>query len=52
MGKSDRAVAFGLLGLLVGYAASPSWSNGLLLVVLVLLGWTLSNRLRAAVRGT
>ena len=50
MGKSDRAVAFGLLGLLVGGAAAPTWTNSLLMVVLVLLGWTLRNRVRAAVR--
>ena len=50
MGKSDRAVAFGLLGLLVGSAAPSVWANSLLLLVLVLLGWTLRNRVRAAVR--
>ncbi len=50
MGKSDRAVAFGLLGLLVGAAATPVWTNGLLVLVLVLLGWTLRNRMRAALR--
>lgn len=50
MGKSDRAVAFGLLGLLVGAAATPAWTNSLLVLVLVLLGWTLRNRVRAAVR--
>lgn len=50
MGKSDRAVAFGLLGLMVGAAATPAWTNSLLLLVLVLLGWTLRNRVRAAVR--
>ncbi len=50
MGKSDRAVAFGLLGLLVAAAATPAWTNSLLVLVLVLLGWTLRNRVRAAVR--
>lgn len=50
MGKSDRAVAFGLLGLLVGSAAPAMWANSLLLLVLVLLGWTLRNRVQAAVR--
>ncbi len=50
MGKSDRAVAFGLLGLLVGSAATPGWTNGLLVLVLALLGWTLRNRVRAALR--
>lgn len=51
MGKSDRAAAFGLLGLMVGFAASPLWINGLLVVVLVLLAWTIANRLRAAAHG-
>lgn len=50
MGKSDRAVAFGLLGLLVGSAGTPVWTNSLLVLVLVLLGWTLRNRVRAALR--
>ncbi|OYQ43354.1 hypothetical protein CHU94_00170 [Rhodoferax sp. TH121] len=50
MGKSDRAVAFGLLGLLVASAATPGWTNGLLVLVLALLGWTLRNRVRAALR--
>lgn len=50
MGKSDRAVAFGLLGLLVGGAATPVWTNGLLVLVLALLAWTLRNRVRAALR--
>lgn len=50
MGKSDRAVAFGLLALLVGAAATPAWTNSLLIVVLVLLGWTVRNRVRAAVK--
>ncbi|MDZ7920220.1 CDP-alcohol phosphatidyltransferase family protein [Rhodoferax sp.] len=48
MGKSDRAVAFGLLALMVGGGAAPIWTNGLLVVVLVLLGWTVRNRVRAA----
>ncbi|MDR7307461.1 CDP-alcohol phosphatidyltransferase family protein [Rhodoferax saidenbachensis] len=50
MGKSDRAVAFGLLGLMVGCAATPAWTHSLLVVVLVLLGWTVRNRVRAAVK--
>ncbi|MGQ0710216.1 MAG: CDP-alcohol phosphatidyltransferase family protein [Rhodoferax sp.] len=51
MGKSDRAAAFGLLGLLVGFSAGPWWTNGLLLLVLLLLGWTVANRIRAIVQG-
>lgn len=50
MGKSDRAVAFGLLALLLLAGASSLWLNGLLVGVLVLLGWTLANRLRSALR--
>ena len=47
MGKSDRAVAYGLIGLLVGCGAAPAWITGVLAIVAVLLAWTLVNRLRA-----
>lgn len=50
MGKSDRAVAFGLLALLLAAGVGSLWLNGLLALVLVLLGWTLANRLRSALR--
>ncbi|WP_394789286.1 CDP-alcohol phosphatidyltransferase family protein [Rhodoferax sp.] len=50
MGKSDRAFAFGLLALLLVAGASPVWLNGLLCLVVLLLGWTLFNRLRSALR--
>lgn len=50
MGKSDRAVAFGLLGLLVGLGTAPLWANAVLVLVLLLSLWTVLNRLRAAVR--
>jgi CDP-diacylglycerol--glycerol-3-phosphate 3-phosphatidyltransferase len=48
MGKSDRAFAFGLLALMLVFGASPLWLNGLLWVMLVLLVWTVVNRLQAA----
>ena len=47
MGKSDRAVAYGLVGLLAGCGAAPVWISGVLAVVALLLAWTLLNRLRA-----
>ena len=47
MGKSDRAVAYGLIGLLAGCGASPMWITGVLSLVALLLAWTLVNRLRA-----
>jgi CDP-diacylglycerol---glycerol-3-phosphate 3-phosphatidyltransferase len=47
MGKSDRAVAYGLIGLMAGLGAAPHWINGVLVVVLLLLCWTIFNRLRA-----
>ena len=49
MGKSDRAVGFGLLAGMLAAGASSLWLNGLLVLMLVLLGWTLANRLRSAV---
>ncbi len=49
MGKSDRAVAYGLIGLLAGCGASPVWVDVVLAVVCALLAWTMFNRLRAAV---
>ncbi|MDB5893748.1 MAG: CDP-alcohol phosphatidyltransferase [Rhodoferax sp.] len=50
LGKSDRAFGFGLLGLLVAAGVAPAWLNGLLWLMLGLAGWTLLNRLRAALR--
>ncbi len=49
MGKSDRAAAYGLIGLLAGCGSSPAWIDAVLAVVCGLLAWTLFNRLRAAV---
>lgn len=52
LGKSDRALAFSLLALLVGCGWADGWLAGLLLWVVLLLALaTLWNRLRAAVRG-
>lgn len=48
MGKSDRAFAFGLLGLLTGFGAAAIWLHTLLGIVLFLLLWTLFNRIRRA----
>ncbi|MCA1858423.1 CDP-alcohol phosphatidyltransferase family protein [Massilia oculi] len=50
MGKSDRAVAFGLAALLLAAGAAPAWFNGLLLLVLLLSLLTIFNRLRRALR--
>ena len=47
MGKSDRAVAYGLVGLLAGCGAPAGWITGVLALVALLLAWTLVNRLRA-----
>lgn len=49
MGKSDRAVAYGVVGLLAGLGVAPVWIDAVLALVLALLAWTLVNRLRAAV---
>lgn len=51
MGKSDRALWFGALGLLVGVGVAPgNWINWLLGAMLVLLVLTIVNRGRAALR--
>ncbi|MFZ6658088.1 CDP-alcohol phosphatidyltransferase family protein [Undibacterium sp. TJN19] len=50
MGKSDRAFAFGLLGLLVAFDVAAIWMNTLLLVVFLLLIWTLINRVRKSLQ--
>ncbi|WP_220815823.1 CDP-alcohol phosphatidyltransferase family protein [Pseudomonas paralcaligenes] len=47
MGKSDRAFCFGVLGAGVATGWLPSsWINGLLVIVLLLLVATLTNRVR------
>lgn len=50
MGKSDRAFAFGVIALLIGFGAAPAWSNGVLWLVLLLAVLTVVNRLRQALR--
>jgi CDP-diacylglycerol--glycerol-3-phosphate 3-phosphatidyltransferase len=48
MGKSDRALVFGALALWVGLGgALPGWSAVVLIVMAVLLGLTVANRVRA-----
>lgn len=50
-GKSDRALVFGLLGLLGGCGvALGAWTNWLLAVELALLALTIFNRARGALR--
>lgn len=46
MGKSDRAFAYGVVGLLAGLGAPAAWIDGVLALVLALLAWTFLNRLR------
>ncbi|MES2300008.1 MAG: CDP-alcohol phosphatidyltransferase family protein [Pseudomonadota bacterium] len=50
MGKSDRAFAFGLLGLLVAGGAAPVWLNAILALMAPLCVWTVFNRLGQALR--
>jgi CDP-diacylglycerol--glycerol-3-phosphate 3-phosphatidyltransferase len=49
MGKSDRALLFGLMGLAIGIGVPMgSWQNVLLLAMLVLLAYTIYNRAHMA----
>lgn len=48
MGKSDRAFAFAVLALLIATGSSAIWLNSLTGVILLLLSWTLVNRLQQA----
>ncbi|MBC3918958.1 CDP-alcohol phosphatidyltransferase family protein [Undibacterium sp. CY18W] len=48
MGKSDRAFAFGVLALLVAFQITAVWLNAVLGIVLLLLLWTLFNRIKRA----
>ena len=50
MGKSDRAFAYGLVGLLAGLGVDPRWIDGVLAATGLLLVATFVNRLRAGVR--
>jgi CDP-diacylglycerol---glycerol-3-phosphate 3-phosphatidyltransferase len=52
MGKSDRAVVFGALGLWIAIAGSlPSWIRWLIPVLVILLVLTTVNRIYRAIRG-
>lgn len=49
MGKSDRALLIGLVGLLVPFVSVPAvYLNAVLVTVIVLSVWTVINRIRAA----
>ena len=51
LGKSDRALVFGALGLWIGSGfALPHWMAGLMPVLAILLAWTTFNRVRAGLR--
>lgn len=49
MGKSDRALAFGLLAVVLGFGFEPGgWANACLVLVAALTAATIVNRARAA----
>jgi len=49
MGKSDRALVFGAVSLLLGLGVAPGvWTTGVFILVLALLGLTIVNRARRA----
>jgi CDP-diacylglycerol---glycerol-3-phosphate 3-phosphatidyltransferase len=51
MGKSDRAVVFGLLAFWIGvFGPMPNWLWWLLPIVALLLAWTIVNRIRGGLR--
>lgn len=51
MGKSDRAFVFGLLAVILGFGVDPGWwVNAALTVVAILIGLTIVNRARNALR--
>ena len=50
MGKSDRAFAFSLLAILIAFNTPAMWLNSLIALILLLLIWTLVNRLHRAVQ--
>jgi CDP-diacylglycerol--glycerol-3-phosphate 3-phosphatidyltransferase len=51
MGKSDRALAFGFLAVLVGLGLIPaSWLTWAISLIALLTAWTIVNRVRAGLR--
>ena len=51
MGKSDRALAFGFLAVLVGLGLIPAlWLTWAIGLIALLTAWTIVNRVRAALR--
>jgi CDP-diacylglycerol--glycerol-3-phosphate 3-phosphatidyltransferase len=51
MGKSDRALVFGALGLWIGLGGVvPAWTQWILVALAVLLIFTIDNRMRAGLR--
>lgn len=51
LGKSDRAVLFGALGIFVAAGGTfAAWTSWLWAVVALLLVWTIINRIRAGIR--
>jgi len=50
LGKSDRAIAFGLLAVLLGLGVTPGlWTSGYLAILLALSAYTVVNRARRGV---
>ena len=51
LGKSDRAVLFGALGIFIAVGGTfAAWTSWLWAVVALLLAWTTVNRIRAGIR--
>jgi CDP-diacylglycerol---glycerol-3-phosphate 3-phosphatidyltransferase len=51
MGKSDRALVFGAIALVLGLGVNPtSWLNSVWAIVIILQIWTILNRAQAALR--
>jgi CDP-diacylglycerol--glycerol-3-phosphate 3-phosphatidyltransferase len=47
MGKSDRALVFGVIGLILGFGIEPTqWLTFLLVGVILLQIWTITNRIQ------
>ena len=51
MGKSDRALVFGVIGWILGFGIEPTqWLTFLLVVVILLQIWTITNRIQGMLR--